>query len=940
MLATPGHPDPAQRLWQSNEVRGSALLQSKETFGVRDDLNIRSLKDQIDYLSALVREMKFGSPRPEVVSAAPPSTFATRPRWFDRVGSLAGARSNTVSIGNGTTTFGDFNGTDGTALITAAVAALPVSGGTIYVKSGTYGFATTATIAKPVVFVGDAVGTTFFNNLNAAGPAISTTANLRFVNIAIQRAGGAATNVIDITGAINLSFDYASVTGGIRLVNVNAGIIATNTSFTAAAGSPVISGTTVTSVLTFSLFTNCVFTSAGILFVCAVDRVRLYRCSLTCSVVLTLPTGGAANLATFDIDECLGTVALLVVATNLTTGTVNGLSIRNNSFTSISLGSGQAMVYLANTGVVNRVTFEGNYVNVTGGVTAAGTPGAIVYIENNTSSSSLSVSDNHVDLPVGSFVVGVWIDQDTLSGSCKISNNFFYRAMEMVRLGGTIGTIDTGALTISGNCHDNVGEHADCYGVRMTNNGRLDQLDILDNVFMNYTSSTLGARCGVDVTTNNTTSPGMAVEVRGNKFFNLYDASVGSGTAYGVIYDGSAGSAMDHQFNICDNVFYRISGDLGCAAVFLNNDAAANTLIARVSRNRINRIGVEGTTAAAYGIYASNFSGGGLSTSVKVTENSIYRVESSTGADPASGVEISNCTAVQILGNYIAAIRSNTTTQPATGGVGIRVQGVANNGLTIADNHIDQGVAAVPAEAQLGIVIYNTGTLNGWSVKNNYIRSSTTSHHQIWIVGDGGGNYVNGVVAGNMVVSRTTQASVFIVCVHVGGASYNIKIDSNSIEEVTYSAASISHRGIVLQGTDAGGTPRAFTISNNSLVGPKVGALLTSANRIGIWLRGALQRTLVTGNMIDWNEPGVLEGIGIKYYDDVTGAGPWSGHLCTSNFVRGDNSAVAGGEVDITTASYTNGFLDSNQLGEPGAVGTIVPGAAAGGWTYGTNKLT
>ena len=116
-------------------------------------LNARSLKDYVDFVAAQVRELKFGSAVPSVVSSSPPSAFAAAPRYFDRVGSVAGSRNATVSIGNGTTSFGDFNGTDEVPFI-AAIAALPATGGSIHVKAGTYTFANQLSIAtKPFCVV-------------------------------------------------------------------------------------------------------------------------------------------------------------------------------------------------------------------------------------------------------------------------------------------------------------------------------------------------------------------------------------------------------------------------------------------------------------------------------------------------------------------------------------------------------------------------------------------------------------------------------------------------------------------------------------------------------------------------------------------------------------------------------------------------------------------
>lgn len=941
LLATPGHPDPAQRLWQANEVRGSGLIQSKETFGARDDLNIRALKDYIDYLSAQVRELKFGSPRPEVVSTAPPASFATRPRWFDRVGSVAGARSNSVSIGNGTTTFGDFNGTDGSALVTAAVAALPASGGTIYVKAGTYTFASTVSIAKPVVFVGEHYAASIFSNTNAGGAALSTTANLRFENMSLQVGGGGAVNVIDATGAVYVDFNYCTFTGQLRAVNVNVGIIATSSTFTGSAGQPIVLGSTVSATLTDASFDHCAISTVGSVFACAVNGVRIQDCNIVASTVLA-PLAGACNVSEFYAQDSTFTVAFAVVIANTNSGAVDGCVFDNCQITSVLLGSGQGIFYFANTGTIDRVSVKNSYINITGGVTSAVSPGYVLFVENNTSSTDLQFEGNHVDAFVGSFIVPVNIDQDTLAGRCAVADNYLFRTLSAVRLGGTVGSMDTGELTISGNVHDNDSEHATVYGVILRNNGRLDRLNILNNTFVNYDSADLGARHGVDLSTTDSSSLGMLATVAGNKFVNLADPAGSSSSAFGVVYDVSTVASMTHTWDIRDNLFYEISGDAGCAGILLRC-SSASAMRASIRNNQIYNIGITGTSADACGIRCENLGPNGLGSAVTVADNFIYNVVSSAGANIGSGIELAACSAANVTGNYVAAIRALLTsgTPALQSGCGIRVAGSTNN-VIIADNIVDQSLSSVPAEATMCIALRSTGTLTGFSVARNVLRSSTTTEAgggMIWLVVSVGSEaFVNGTVAHNVLVWRATSASGDALHVDLGGPSKAIDVVNNIVENTTYSANVINYRGIDVRGFNTGGTPRAVKVSGNILHGPKSGALLTSATRIGIRLRGALTKTVVTDNLIDWNEPGVLEGIGIKYSN--SGLGAFSGHLCNSNFVRGDNSATAGGEVDIDTAAFTDGLLDSNQLGEPAAVGTIVPGAAAGGWTYGTNKLT
>lgn len=939
LLSPPGHPDPSQRLWQAHEVRGSGLINSKETFGARDDLNIRALKDYIDYVSAQVREIKFGSPRPDVVSTAPPATFATRPRWFDRAGSILGARSNSVSIGNGTTTFGDFNGTDGSALLTAAMAALPAGGGKIFVKAGTYNFATAVNVAKPVVVEGEHYGSTILNVTNAGGAGISTTANIRFRNITVQRAGGAAINTIDCTGAVTLNFDYSVFTGQIRLVAINAAVVGTSSSFVASASQPVFLGTTAASTLTSAKFTGCVLSTGGILATCAVNGLVFDNCSVTAAAVLTT-LAGACNVTDLRAAKTTFTVGVLVVTTNTTTGFVTDVDFSRNRITSISLGSDQALFYLANTGTIDRVNVCRNYINITGGTTTLADPGYVLFIENNTSTTGLSVSHNQVDAPLSSFILPVSIDQDILTGDCHVANNYFYRTLGAVRVGGAVGTVSVGALSVCDNIHDDAGQHSTVTGVALVSNGFLEHFDICGNVFMNYTSSAAGDRIGVDLSTDSVTG-GMRVRIIDNKF--LYIANLGGvGASYGVLYDVSTASPMEHSWVVQDNLFSRVAGTTTSAAVWLAT-SSTSAMNARVCNNQLCFIGEDATSSLTLGVYCENF-GSNLGTSLQIKDNNIYQVVSSAGNSPSTGIEVSSCLEAQVSGNHIASIRSDSTDSVSENGCAIRAYGSSLDGLVIERNIIDQSLAATPSEAQLGIVLQTTDTVSGWTIRGNYIRTSSVGYSAIWVSSPNGTEgYVDGKIVDNVIRFESTQAGVFALYCQLGGPSHGIKVDDNTVEEITYDASCASHSGIVVEADNDGGDPYSISVSDNILSGPKSGALVASVSRSGIWLRGALRNTKVNSNIVDWNEVGVLRGRGIRYSDDITVAsGPWPGHICSGNIVRGDNSAAAGGEVDIDTAFFTDGFLFGNVLGVTAAVGTIVPPAAAGGWDYGTvtNKLS
>lgn len=167
------HIDPAQRindqlprLFQGDETRGTGLLWSAQTFGERDDLKVSNLADYVDYLAALIREMKFGNPRSGTVGTTPISVPGPEMRYYDNAGSIAGAKGFTYSIGDGINSFGDYNGTDKAPFEAAIAAMLAHTGfntGTLFVKKGVYTFSGLE-LPHSVRIVGEGRYTTIFEH--------------------------------------------------------------------------------------------------------------------------------------------------------------------------------------------------------------------------------------------------------------------------------------------------------------------------------------------------------------------------------------------------------------------------------------------------------------------------------------------------------------------------------------------------------------------------------------------------------------------------------------------------------------------------------------------------------------------------------------------------------------------------------------------------------
>lgn len=144
--AAPGHVVGHRDLFfQGDEVHGDILSRGHGTVSERSDVNLQSLKDHVDFLSAQLQELKWGIPDPHTAGNSadrnPPGLQAalpTTPRYYDRAAGVQGARTAAVTVGDGVNTWGDFNGT-AVSVLQAAHDALPAGdGGRIVVKAGTY----------------------------------------------------------------------------------------------------------------------------------------------------------------------------------------------------------------------------------------------------------------------------------------------------------------------------------------------------------------------------------------------------------------------------------------------------------------------------------------------------------------------------------------------------------------------------------------------------------------------------------------------------------------------------------------------------------------------------------------------------------------------------------------------------------------------------------
>ena len=135
-----------------------------------------------------------------------------------------GVRTATLTVGDGVTTFGDFNGTDHNPF-QDAVDNLPTAGGTIFIKGGVYTFTTEIVYAdKSVVWVGESKdlvtlsfssgGQSMFQITNPSAFTLSTV----FRDLTITKSGSNQ-RAIKLTDIVDTHIERCVITGEVNTVN-------------------------------------------------------------------------------------------------------------------------------------------------------------------------------------------------------------------------------------------------------------------------------------------------------------------------------------------------------------------------------------------------------------------------------------------------------------------------------------------------------------------------------------------------------------------------------------------------------------------------------------------------------------------------------------------------------------------------------------------------
>ena len=878
--------DARQRFWQGNEEVGFGLSQDPYGTGA-SDLQVKQLKDYVDFLSAQIREMKWGSARSACVGdTSPPTIFTTTPHYYEYAGSLMGSRSNTVSVGNGTTSFGDFNTTQSgsaQAALQAAVNAIPAAGGILYVKSGTYSItATTVTIAKPIVIIGDGLdssiiaatgavpaftidtGGGFFHIENLSLTATSTSVALDFNHVGTVRVSAKNCLIHGVTtsstGNLDKSkFELCDFTAASTLTSgIAMSAEATNTIFercnfvsnAAIAGARAINLETSSSLVAFKNCTVASNSSATAIVTLAgatavdIDFIDCTFTGLGAQTVFDTVAGGNSRI---KLINCVST------ATNglgTFSDPVNHLLIDNCA---ISFGANQVGITLAGDyPQIRKTTF-------TQTATAAGTGGKAIV------SDILGIFGGIIEGCVFSAVdFGIYLTGELRAS--HISNCNF----EMTRSGihsadDPIIDTDIQGCSFSGT---SVGDASIIAGIHSSNN-------------CDITSSSI-SNC---------------------RFTDISDGGFTT-DSYGIVLAGS-GSSFNRS-NISNCIFSGIIGDSIARGIEIracdDSSIVGNQFTHIAETTTVNTWdGIKLGTATTCNISNNAFNGLG-NTSSSTAGNSAIKIGNSTTSSQR----------VSVANNVFEDIQNNALCHC----------------IFIDDFALDISVTGnvwSGSESQM-IVIYllsddTTVNMVNCSVSNNLIRG--LSQYGIAVDFE-----ASGIAEGELAIVGNTVANFtdFGIVVAGGSASnftQNVVISGNSLRTISGSGTI----GIQLDSVDM------FTVSNNV-----VNIDGNTGNLNGIEILSAFVGT-INGNTVYLDELGGATVIGIKadaagdricissnmvYVTNATAGS--NGMTLGSNCFASGNYVDAGGAVfDIDRTGATNADVETFNLS--GATQQVTAGA-------------
>lgn len=839
--------DYQKRFYSGDERRGSALITSEKTFGERNDLKLYSEKDFVDATSAIIRDLKFGNPRADITSSEPPTSFPTYPRYYDRVGSLAGARTHTVTIGDGTTSFGDFNGTDETPFL-AAVAFLS-AGGSIFVKKGTYTFANPVAISSNVSLsiVGE-VGGVVLDNAQAAGPALTFTGpntSLSLENISTSLTGG-YTHFLASSDTANLQIKDSSITG--FSLNIISSLVIENST---------ISDTIVINTVTRSFCTNNTFTDdisvtntlSNVTFVsCNFQGIsaagiansnfkncflnsELSLASFTDSVIENCETSGGTLTApllsvtgvvrNISLNNCSFSIYADTVISVSGGGLVSYLSISNCSFTAVDPSAQISAIIDFGTSEVKNSSIENSYFYCPVNCSGTAITGGIkfydvtdVSIKNclfqtasslNTTSVNVAISVSLRDSTAFS-VENCTFTQATSTefthgivcsgiSDMHVNNCEFTRGSKAIWLTSSNISNDTVSIT---NCVFYHNAALSYFAIHSQGTQTLDLL--VKDCFFSFAGISGASLNRLGVFFENSSSN---LLVEGNTFTD-FGLNSTAGT-YGVYADTSAANS---SISVINNLFTDFIGveNVGAVNIFPTDGQAI------ISGNTIKNFDYSGTTVSC--LFVSGAS------SAIIANNHFSNV---VGSDDASGtgtcIGVNECINTSITEN--SCIECTDRSIISTSYTGLSSD-PAN--VNITGNIIDIVSDTRTSVTVSGIVVSTSTAIATVCVSNNNISMTDSCDSNVGIdIGNGSGYVARATCSGNTVFLHDGEIGILVDASHAAITGNTVGCNTGGI--------GAPHTGISLAAT-LGGMITGNTISSSSSI-PAVGYYNITASGTG-----------------------------------------------------------------------------------------------------------
>lgn len=898
-------------LFRGDENHGEILSEGHDPTPAdpSDDVNLQSLKGYIDFLAAQVQELKWGHRNPATPdndpTRMPPgvvNALPATPRYYHKVGGIQGARQVSITVGDGTQSWGDFVGTDQTGLV-AALANAPTDA-SIYIKRGSYTFTSDVVVSKGVQLIFDHEAQV----LNEGGGfdlQIPVTDDIVIHGLNMSRSGSGVptTRGLYFNGTVPSRIELYDCS--LQDVNIDVAIAlpkqtyVRNCEFGASAAAmalvPLVYVSAVAGTLR-GLWDKCVFTHASAL---------------------------AANSACVDADfinPTIGADSLTFRDCNFNSWLINGATV--------AIDGGYYVRF-------ERCQFNGLLAHTTGHLNLSGSVNNVAVVECEViDNQNRLVYANTVNLLVlerckhfgGVTKIGALLEAVNCSRvAVRNCATEFAGSTSLTQCAIKITT--TGASLfweITGNHFTAASD--DCTGIIFDITSGTDGMgDILiaDNHFENFEVSLYF------LSTTGASGSYRDVQIQGNNFSDRLGGWSTASYQRLPILTGSSGNF--DEFNVSGNQFVNINppdstlvAGHGRAAVWVNSNAASDWII---KGNDVSNVGDPSnpTVNTAAFVFADG-------NNVLIEGNKVTGVY---GAD-ANGViltlSINQCSACTVKGNYFNTIQ---TTAGGNYVWGVYFYGAQH--IVIADNMFQNLQNLGGGALQCGCIGFanNAGSLLDATITGNSYFGALTNES---LVAVSALNIANVTITGNSTRS-VVDYGVFLYCAP-GGTLYDIAVTGNSF-------AGVASMGIKLSNNT--GTGARFTITGNHIFHD------ASLCR-GIEILDC-DFFVISGNMIYSNQTGANAfNINLSNCNKFSivgnvlrtggGAGGYTINMsgCNLYFVAGNindqNANASGTIINNTAANY--GLLAHNLIDQnAGGVLALAAGAGynASGTVWGVNAL-